>query len=191
MFDMDMDASQWRTADAINSAMLRVYNYMLLAVLTSGAVAGAVASSVPLMQFLFTGWMAYVVIFLPLLAVIAMSIALNAEPPRGVALAMLLGYAALMGVSLAAIFYVYTLGSIVMAFVSTSVLFGTMSLYGYFTRRSLESMGQFLFVGLIAVIIASLINIFVGSSVMTMVISAISIVIFLGLTAYEIGRAHV
>ena len=89
MFDMDMDASQWRTADAINSAMLRVYNYMLLAVLTSGAVAGAVASSVPLMQFLFTGWMAYVVIFLPLLAVIAMSIALNAEPPRGVALAML------------------------------------------------------------------------------------------------------
>ena len=60
-----------------------------------------------------------------------------------------------------------------------------MSLYGYFTRRSLESMGQFLFVGLIAVIIASLINLFVGSSVLTMVISAISIVIFLGLTAYD------
>ena len=185
MFDMDMDTSQWRTADAINSAMLRVYNYMLLAVLTSGAVAMVVASSVPLMQFLFTGWMVYVVMFLPLAAVIAMSIALTAEPPRGVALAMLLGYAALMGVSLAAIFHVYTLGSIVMAFVSTSILFGTMSLYGYFTKSSLESMGQFMFVGLIAVIIASLINIFIGSSIMTMVISAITIVIFLGLTAYD------
>jgi FtsH-binding integral membrane protein len=72
-----------------------------------------------------------------------------------------------------------------MAFASSAILFGTMSLYGYFTQRSLESMGQFLIVGLIAVIIASIVNIFVGSSVLTMVISAIAIVIFLGLTAYD------
>lgn len=175
----------WRNADAVNSAMLRVYNYMLLAVATSGIVSALVASSVPLMQFLFTGWMVYVVMLLPLVAVIGLTIALNAEPPRSVAIAMLLGFAALMGLSLATIFHAFTLGSIVMAFVSTAVLFGTMSLYGYFTKRSLQSMGQFLFVGLIAVIIASLINIFVGSSVLTMVISAISIVIFLGLTAYD------
>ena len=175
----------WRNADAINSAMLRVYNYMLMAVATSGIVSALVASSVPLMQFLFTGWMAYVVIFSPVLAVIGLTLALSSEPPRSVAIAMLLGFAALMGLSLATIFHVYTLGSIAMAFVSTAVLFGTMSLYGYFTKRSLQSMGQFLFVGLIAVIIASLINIFVGSSVLTMVISAISIVIFLGLTAYD------
>ena len=186
MFDMDLDAGRsWRTAEAINSAMLRVYNYMMLAVLTSGAVAMAVASSVPLMQFLFTGVMHYVVVFAPVLAVIGVSIALNAEPPRHIALALLLGFAALMGVSLATVFAVYTTGSIVMAFVSTGILFGTMSMYGYFTKTSLQSMGQFLFVGLIAIIIASIVNIFVGSSVMTMVISAIAIVIFLGLTAYD------
>ena len=186
MFDLEMDSARpWRTAEAINSAMLRVYNYMLLAILTSGVVASLVASSAPVMQFLFTGWMQYVVMLLPLVAVIGLTVALNSEPPRGIALAMLLGFAAIMGLSLATVFYVFTLGSIAMAFVSTAVLFGTMSLYGYFTRRSLESMGQFMFVGLIAIVIASLVNIFVGSSVLTMVISAIAIVIFLGLTAYD------
>lgn len=186
MFNTDLDTSPaWRTPEAINSAMLRVYNYMLLAVLTSGIVAMAVASSVPLMQFLFTGAMKWVVMLLPLLAVIGITVALNAEPPRGIAVAMLLGFAALMGLSLATVFYVYTAGSIAMAFFSTCVLFGTMSIYGYFTKRSLESMGQFLFVGLIAIVIASIVNIFIGSSVMTMVISAIAIVIFLGLTAYD------
>ena len=186
MFNMDIDSGPvWRTAEAINSAMLRVYNYMVLAVLTSGIVAMLVASSVPLMQFLFTGIMHYVVIFLPLVAVFLITVALNADPPRHIALAMLLGFAALMGVSLATVFAVYTAGSIAMAFFSTAILFGTMSLYGYFTKRSLESMGQFLFVGLIAIVIASIVNIFIGSSVMSMVISAIAIVIFLGLTAYD------
>ena len=151
MFDMEMDSARnWRTAEAINSAMLRVYNYMTLAIITSGIVSALVASSVPLMQFLFTGWMMYVVMFLPLVAVFAITIGLNADPPRGVALAMLLGFAAIMGVSLATVFYVFTAGSIVMAFISTAILFGTMSLYGYFTKRSLESVGQFMFVGLIA-----------------------------------------
>ena len=68
---------------------------------------------------------------------------------------------------------------------AAAVLFATMSLYGYFTRRSLDSLGQWMFVGLIAIIIASIINIFVGSSVAQMVISALAIVIFLGLTAYD------
>jgi FtsH-binding integral membrane protein len=71
---------------------------------------------------------------------------------------------------------------------SAAVLFAVMSFYGYFTRRDLTSMGQFLFVGLIAIVIASIINIFIGSSVMQMVISAIAIVIFLGLTAYDTQR---
>jgi len=98
---------------------------------------------------------------------------------------MLAGFSALMGLSFAMIFAVFTLGSIVMAFMSAAVLFGTMSLYGYFTRRDLTSIGQFLFVGLIAVVIASVINVFVGSSVMTMVISAIAVIVFTGLTAYD------
>ena len=186
MLNTDLDTGPvWRTAEAINSAMLRVYNYMLMAIAVSGLVAMGVASSTDMMQFLFTGAMKWVVMFLPLLAVIGITVALNSEPPRSVALAMLLGFAAIMGLSLATVFYVYTAGSIAMAFFSTCVLFGTMSIYGYFTKRSLESMGQFLFVGLIAIIIASIVNIFIGSSVLTMVISAIAIVIFLGLTAYD------
>ena len=181
---MDFSPS-WRSADAINSAMLRVYNYMLLAVLTSGLVASGIASSVELMQFLFTGAMKWVVMLAPLVAIFFITPALNAEPPRSIAVAMLLGFAAIMGVSLATVFFVYTAGSIAMAFFSTCVLFGSMSVYGYFTKRSLESIGQFLFIGLITLIIVSVVNIWIGSSVLTMAISAIAVLVFLGLTAYD------
>jgi uncharacterized protein len=95
------------------------------------------------------------------------------------------GFAALMGLSFATIFVVYNLGSIVSAFMSAAVLFAVMSGYGYFTKKNLDSIGQFLFIGLIAIIIASVINIFIGSTVMQMVISAIAVIVFLGLTAYD------
>ena len=90
-----------------------------------------------------------------------------------------------MGLSFSVIFAVYTAMSIFNAFMGAAVLFGTMSFYGYFTKKDLSSMGQMMFVGLIAIIIASIINIFIGSTVMQMVISAIAIIIFLGLTAYD------
>jgi len=91
----------------------------------------------------------------------------------------------LMGLSFAMIFAIFTMGSIVSAFMGAAILFGVMSFYGYFTKRSLDSLGQFMFVGLIAIVIASIVNIFIGSSVMAMVISALAIIIFLGLTAYD------
>jgi FtsH-binding integral membrane protein len=90
-----------------------------------------------------------------------------------------------MGLSFATIFAVYQMGSIFTAFMGAAVLFGTMSFYGYFTKKSLDSLGSFLFVGLIAVVIASIINIFLASSLFSMVISAIAIIVFLGLTAYD------
>jgi FtsH-binding integral membrane protein len=77
------------------------------------------------------------------------------------------------------------MGSIVSAFMGAAILFGVMSGYGYFTKQSLDSMGKFMFVGLIAIVIASIVNIFIGSTVMQMVISALAIIIFLGLTAYD------
>jgi FtsH-binding integral membrane protein len=95
------------------------------------------------------------------------------------------GFAALMGLSFATIFAVFTMGSIVSAFMGAAILFGVMSGYGYFTKRSLDSLGKFMFVGLIAIVIASIVNIFIGSTVMQMVISALAIIIFLGLTAYD------
>jgi FtsH-binding integral membrane protein len=90
-----------------------------------------------------------------------------------------------MGLSFATIFAVFTMGSIVSAFMGAAILFGVMSGYGYFTKQSLDSVGKFMFVGLIAIIIASIINIFIGSTVLQMVISALAIIIFLGLTAYD------
>jgi FtsH-binding integral membrane protein len=90
-----------------------------------------------------------------------------------------------MGLSFATIFAVFTMGSIVSAFMGAAILFGVMSGYGYFTKQSLDSLGKFMFVGLIAICIASIVNIFIGSTVMQMVISALAIIIFLGLTAYD------
>lgn len=175
----------YRDAPAINAAMGRVYFHMMLAVVTSMLVSMGVASSPELMQFLFGTWVKWIVIFAPLAAVFGVTIALNSNPPKPVAVGLLHGFAALMGLSFATIFVVYTMGSIVSAFMGGAILFGVMSFYGYFTRRSLDSVGRFMFVGLIAIVIASIVNLFIGSTVMQMVISALAIVIFLGLTAYD------
>jgi FtsH-binding integral membrane protein len=177
-----------KTATQVNDAMIRVYNNMFLAVFTSMIVSYFTSTSPQLMQFLFTGVMKWVVMFAPLVAVFIITPFLNSNPPRSIAIAALLGFAALMGLSFSAIFVVYTSASIVGAFMGAAVLFATMSFYGYFTRRNLESVGQFMFIGLIAVIIVSIINIFIGSSVLAMVVSAIAIIVFLGLTAYDTQR---
>jgi FtsH-binding integral membrane protein len=97
----------------------------------------------------------------------------------------LYGFAGLMGLSFATIFAVFTMGSIVSAFMGAAILFAVMSGYGYFTKKDLSGMGQMMFIGLIAIVIASIVNIFIGSTVMQMVISALAIIIFLGLTAYD------
>ena len=178
----------YRSANEINSAMGRVYGHMSLAIIVSMFVSYFVGSSPELLQFFFTGVLKWIVIFAPLAAIFGISYVLGNNPSKGLAQLCLHGFAALMGLSFATIFAVFTMGSIVSAFMGAAILFGTMSFYGYFTKRSLESMGQFMFVGLIAIIIASIVNIFIGSTVMQMVISAIAIVIFLGLTAYDTQR---
>jgi len=179
-----MTGITYRSASEINSAMLGVYNNMFLAVANSMIVSLLVASSPALMQFLFTGAMKWIVMFAPLVAILALSFGME-KMTRAQAQLALHGFAALMGMSFATIFVVFNIGSIVGAFMAAAVLFATMSMYGYFTKKNLDSIGQFMFVGLIAIIIASVINIFVGSSVAQMVISALAIVIFLGLTAYD------
>ena len=178
----------YKSASEINLAMAKVYQHMGLAVLTSMIVSYLVGTSPELLQFFFTGFTKWLVIFAPLVAVFGVTIALNARPSAGMAQLLLHGFAALMGLSFATIFAVFQMGSIVSAFMGAAVLFGTMSFYGYFTKKDLTSIGQFMFVGLIAIIIASIVNIFVGSTVFQMVISALAIVIFLGLTAYDTQR---
>ena len=174
-----------RSASQINDAMLAVYMHMTLAVITSMIVSVIIGYNHAAMALLFGTPLKWVVIFAPLVAIIGISYVLANDPPKSTALAMLHGFAAIMGVSFSSIFVVFTLGSIWSAFAGAAVLFGTMTFYGYFTRRSLDSIGQFLFVGLIAIIIASLVNIWLQNSVMHMVVSALAVVIFTGLTAYD------
>jgi FtsH-binding integral membrane protein len=180
-----MISTTYRDAAEINTAMSRVYGHMGLAVLTSMVVSLLVASSPAAMAFFFTGFMKWITIFAPLVMVFAVGMVLNNNPSKETAMVMLHGFAALMGLSFSTIFVVFTLGSIVSAFMGGTVLFGVMSFYGYFTKRNLDSLGKFLFVGLIAIIIASVINIFIGSSTAQMVISALAIIVFTGLTAYD------
>ena len=175
----------YRSAGEVNQAMGRVYGYMGLATLVSMLVSFFVGTSPELVKFFFTGAMHWVVMLAPLVAVFGVTIALNANPPKEIAVMLLAGFAALMGLSFAVIFAVYTMSSIFSAFMGAAVLFGVMSGYGYFTKQNLDSLGKFMFVGLIAIVIASIINIFIGSTVMQMVISALAIVIFMGLTAYD------
>lgn len=184
MFGTSYTGSEYRSAEQVNSAMGRVYGHMALAVLVSMFVSYQVGSNADLMAFFFTGIMKWIVIFAPLAAIFAITFMMEKVGKLGAQL-MLHGFAALMGLSFATIFVIYQMGSIVSAFMGGAILFAVMSGYGYFTKKDLSGLGSLLFIGLIAIIIASIVNIFIGSTVFQMVISAIAILIFLGLTAYD------
>jgi uncharacterized protein len=176
-----------RSASEINSAMGRVYGHMGVAVVISMLASLLVASSPALMAVLFGTGLKWVIMFAPLVAILGMSLAYE-RMSKSTLQMLLYGFAVLMGLSFATIFVVYQIGSIVTAFMGAAILFGTLSFYGYFTKKDLSSWGTFLLVGLIALIITSIVNIFIGSSVLAMTLSAVAIIIFLGLTAYDTQR---
>jgi FtsH-binding integral membrane protein len=176
--------TDYRSAAEVNSAMGRVYGHMSLAVLVSMMVSWFVGTTPELLAFFFTGALKWVVIFAPLLLILAFSVASERFNKSQLQL-FLHSFAALMGLSFATIFAIFTMGSIVSAFMGAAILFAVMSAYGYFTKSNLDSMGKFMLVGLIAIVLASIVNIFIGSTVMQMVISALAVIIFLGLTAYD------
>jgi len=180
-----ISVNTYRDAPAVNAAMGRVYGHMSLAVIVSMIVSYLVGTSPELLAFFFTGVMKWIVIFSPLVAIFGVAMVLGNSPSKPVAQLCLHGFAALMGLSFSMIFAVFTMGSIASAFMGAAILFAVMSGYGYFTKQSLDSVGKFMLVGLIAICIASIVNIFIGSTVLQMVISALAIIIFLGLTAYD------
>lgn len=188
MFYDTVGTVAYRTAAELNAAMGRVYNYMFLAVAVSMIVSLAVAASPAAMAIFFGPITKWITMFAPLVFVFVVPMAINSGVGREGAIALLLGFAAIMGLSLSAFMAVFTGMSVFTAFLGASVLFGTMSVYGYFTKRSLDSFGKYLMIGLIAIILASIVNIFIGSTMASMVISAIAIVLFLGLTAYDTQR---
>ena len=184
MYGTSYFGSSYRGAEAINTAMARVYGHMGLAVVTSMIISYFVGTSPTLLAFFFTGVMKWIVMFLPLVLAFVIPWALSTA---SVAMAPVLLhiFAAAMGLSFAVIFAIYQMGSIAGAFMAAAVLFGVMTFYGYFTRRSLDSIGKWLMIGLIAICITSIINIFLQSGPLAQVVSALAIVIFTGLTAYD------
>ena len=173
-----------RVDEGLRAYMLRVYNYMGTGLLLSGIVAYGVANTPVLMQAIFGTPLMWVVMLAPLGLVIFLSARIE-KMSAGAAQATFWIFAALMGASLASIFVVYTQTSIVRVFMITSVTFGAMSLYGYTTKKDLSAWGSFLMMGLIDIIVASIVNIFIESSMMQWVISVIGVLVFTGLTAYD------
>ncbi|MBT3370516.1 MAG: Bax inhibitor-1/YccA family protein [Rhodospirillaceae bacterium] len=170
--------------EGLRAYMLKVYNYMGCALLLSGIVAYAVAHTPVVMQAIFGTPLMWVVMLAPLGLVMFLSARIN-KMSAGAAQATFWIFAALMGASLASIFVVYTQTSIVRVFMITAVTFGAMSLWGYTTKKDLSGMGSFLMMGLIGIIVASLVNLFLQSSMMHWVISVIGVLVFTGLTAYD------
>jgi len=167
----------------LRAYMLRVYNYMASGLALTGIVAYAAAASGFYQQIATTPLM-WVVMLAPLGLVFWLSAGIN-KMAAGTAQLLFWVYAALMGLSLGGIFLVYTGASIARVFFITGGTFAAMSLYGYTTKRDLAQFGSFLMMGLIGIIIASVVNIFVGSSALQFAISVIGVLVFVGLTAWD------
>jgi len=188
----------------LRSYMLRVYNYMTLGLAITGAAAlgiymlavsaeptaYALGPNVYLTAFgyaLFASPLKWVVMLAPLAAVFFLSFRVDRMSVAAAQMVFWL-YAALVGVSLSSIFLVYAHESIVRVFFISAATFGALSLYGYTTTRSLSGMGSFLMMGLFGIIIASVVNIFLGSSMLQFIVSVAGVLVFAGLTAYDTQR---
>lgn len=177
-------AADARIDEGLRAYMLKVYNYMGSALLLSGIVAYGVAHTPEVMNAIYGSPLKWVVMLAPLGLVMFLSSRIH-KMSATAAQATFWIFAALMGASLAYIFVVYTQASIVRVFLITSVTFGAMSLYGYTTKKDLSGWGSFLMMGLIGIIVASIVNIFMQSDMMHWVISVIGVLVFVGLTAYD------
>jgi len=167
--------------------MLRVYNYMATGLALTGIVALLASQSMELMNLIHGTPLKWVVMLAPLGMVFYLSARMNAMK-ASTAQSMFWLYSALMGLSLSYILLAYTGESVARVFFITAGTFAGMSLYGYTTKRDLSGFGSFLFMGLIGIIIASIVNIFLQSSAMQFVISVVGVLVFVGLTAYDTQR---
>ena len=180
----------------LRAHMIRVYNYMAIGVALTGLVAwftfqaavtttaGGALALTPFGHTLFGTPLMWVVMLAPLALVFALSFGIN-RLSAPAAQALFFVYAALVGLSLATIFLAYTETSITRVFFISAAAFGGLSLWGYTTKRDLSGMGSFLIMGLIGIIIASLVNIFLKSSGLDWIISVIGVIVFAGLTAWD------
>ncbi|MCT8972301.1 Bax inhibitor-1/YccA family protein [Microbaculum sp. A6E488] len=177
--------------EGLRAYMLQVYNYMAIGLAVTGVVAfGAFTMAVSggqltgFGQAIYASPLKWVIMLAPLGMVFFLSARLNSLSLGGAQMAFWI-FAALMGLSLSSIFLVYTGNSIARVFFITAASFGALSLYGYTTKKDLSGWGSFLFMGLIGIIIASVVNIFLASSALQFAVSVIGVLVFAGLTAYD------
>ncbi|RWM08984.1 MAG: Bax inhibitor-1/YccA family protein [Mesorhizobium sp.] len=170
--------------ESLRRHMLRVYNYMGLGLVVTGLVAFALASTPALYVPIFSSPLKWVVMLAPLAFVMLFSFKMQTMSAAS-AQAMFWAFCAVMGLSLASVFLVFTGTSIARTFFIAATMFGATSLYGYTTRRDLTQFSSFLIMGLIGVVIASLVNLFLGSTALQFAISVIGIAVFIGLTAWD------
>jgi len=175
----------------LRSYMLKVYNYMAgglaltgVAALVTYNLAVQNGALTPLGQTLFHGPMLWVLMLAPIALVFWLSFGIQ-RMSVGTAQLVFWAYAALVGIGFTPLALVYTGGSLVQAFMVTAAAFAGLSLYGYTTKRDLTGFGAFLFMGLIGLILASVVNIFIGSSAVSFALSVISVLVFTGLTAWD------
>ena len=173
-------------AESLNAAVAGVLTKMFYG-LGGTFIAATLISEMGLVPFLFSGILGYVFIFLPLLMSLFLAFK-GSTMSEGAIKGWYFAFAIAMGISLSLIFSIYTSSSIAVALFGTTASFGTLAFWGYFTKRDLSSWGPFLFAGVIGIIIASVIGIFIESSALQMTINVLAIVIFLGLTAYDMNR---
>jgi uncharacterized protein len=172
----------------LRSYMLSVYNYMASGVLLTGVVALLFARSEAAPAILFgPGILKYLIMFSPLAFVMVLSFGIN-RLSTGAAQAIFWAFAAVMGLSMASIFFVYTGTSIAQTFFATAAAFAGLSLYGYTTKKDLSGFGTFLVMGVVGLLVASVLNIFLKSDALTLVISFVGVLLFAGLTAYDTQR---
>ena len=181
-----MNTNVMTAAESLNTAVAGVLTRMAGGVLAT-LIMAAVISGLGLVPVLFAGIFGYVLIFAPL----AMSLYLawrGDTMSESTIKGWYWAFASVMGISLSLIFTVYTSASIAQALIGTTVSFGALAAWGYFTRRDISGWGPFLFAGVIGIIIASVVNIFVASSALQMTLNVLTILVFLGLTAYDMNR---
>ena len=173
--------------EGLRAHMLRIYNYMGLGLAVTGLVAVLVASVPALYVPIFSTPLKWLVMLAPLGFVFFLSFRIESIS-GATAQTLFWVFCAVMGLSLASVFLVFTGASVARAFFGAAAMFAATSLYGYTTKRDLTQMGSFLMMGLIGVILASVINIFLGSSALQFAISIIGILVFVGLTAWDTQR---
>ena len=169
----------------LQTYMAQVYGWMTVGLLLTAFVAWYAANSAAVMELLFTNRIFLIGLVIAQLALVIVLSAVIQKLSAGVTTMLFMLYSALTGLTLSSIFIVYTAASIASTFVVTAGMFGAMSLYGYTTKRDLSGFGNMLFMALIGIVIASLVNFWLKSEALMWVVTYIGVIVFVGLTAYD------